>query len=166
MGFLARTEVFNHSSTSVFLMQFCFIVGPQCDLGTRYVFGCFCHIVSQMRLSCRKAALPPGCHLAAWFLVALRFRRVRSYSGSANRAVTSTSESYCSLLQEKGDRSRAGRRGCLAEKCFTLFLCCVCFCQPLRCGLRWVSCAVTMDGRPLRSCCAGAFQKVLLFIKT
>lgn len=99
----------------------------------------------------------------------LRFHWMRSqgrYSGSANRAVTSTSKSYYSLLQEKGDRSQVGWRGSLAETCFTLFPCCVFFCQALRCGLRWVSCVVSMDGRPLRSCSAGVFQKVLLFIKT
>lgn len=120
------------------------------------------------------AELPKGS-VATWMPfhgmvpVGLHFHWMRSqgrYSGSANRAVTSTSKSYYSLLQEKGDTSQVGWRGCLPETCFTLFPCCIFFCQPLRCGLQWVSCVVSMDGRPLRSCCAGVFQKVLLFIET
>lgn len=138
-GFLARTEVFNHSSTSVFLIQslLYFWATAPClhDLGTRDLFWCFCHAASQIRLSCRKAALPPGCHFTGWVLVAFMLP-LGEKSGPLQWVSKLSSDIYKQELLLSSARERrqipGGRRGRLAETRFTLFPCCTCLCQPLR----------------------------------
>lgn len=113
-----------------------------------------------------KAAVLFGCCFAEWFVFALCYQWMRNQdhcSRPAERAVTSWLDS----MQELLSYSSVGRRGqipgrtegSLENKCFSLVQCCIGLCQPTRCGLQWVSCVVSMDGRTLRGCCAGTFQK-------